>query len=103
MFAIAFLAQLYHDEIDVAPAEFTVTALRSEVVDFLLPITESHQRIFVKNPAESPNWLAYLEPLSWMAWGVIFLFIAILPLFVAFAMMHGTKENNINYLIQVGF
>ncbi len=75
--------QLLRDEIDIAPAEFTVTALRSKAVDFLLPVTESHQKIFVKNPAESFNWTAFLEPLEWSCWGVIVIFIAVVPFFMA--------------------
>ena len=71
---------LTRDEIDIAPAEFTVTAIRSEVVDFNLPITESHQKLFVKNPAESFNWTAFIEPLSWSCWGVIAILICIIPL-----------------------
>ena len=54
------------DVIDIAPAEFTITASRSKAVDFNLPIAESHQKLFVKNPAESFNWTAYFVPLEWL-------------------------------------
>ena len=78
-------AQLMRDEIDIAPAEFTITSMRSEVVDFNMPIAESHQKFFVKNPSEAPNWTAFFDPLSDRCWLVIFSFIAIVPFFLTLA------------------
>ena len=80
------IGQLMRDEIDIAPAEFTITALRSQVVDFNLPIAESHQKFFVKNPSEALNWTAFLDPLSPKCWMVIFSFIAIVPFFLFLAL-----------------
>ena len=65
------IRQLLEDEIDIAPAEFTITQLRSTVVDFLVPIAESHQRLFIPNPADSLNWKAYVEPILVDAWILI--------------------------------
>ena len=44
------LGQLMKGEIDLAPTSFTITRMRSEVVDFALPIVEMHHRFFVRNP-----------------------------------------------------
>ncbi len=82
-------AQLVNDEIDIAPAEFTITQIRSTAVDFLVPIAESHQRLFVKNPADALNWMAFIQPLTWTSWGVLSLLIMAVPLIVAALMYSG--------------
>ena len=84
--------QLHRDEIDIAPAEFTVTELRSRAVDFSLPIAESHQKLFVRNPAESPNWTAFLEPLSSACWAVMGVMALTLPFVVTAAVWKGDKR-----------
>ncbi|XP_059081679.1 glutamate receptor ionotropic, kainate glr-3-like isoform X2 [Tigriopus californicus] len=97
------IGQLHRREIDIAPAEFTVTALRSEVVDFNVPITESHQKLFVKNPAESFNWTAFIEPLSWSCWGVIALFIIFVPLAMAPAIRLGNEPEQEEFTLSKSF
>ena len=87
------IRQLVDDEIDIAPAEFTITQSRSSAVDFLVPIAESHQRLFVVNPADSFNWMAYIEPLLWEAWGGVVLSIVFLPPFIAYFMLYGKESN----------
>lgn len=77
--------QLVRNEIDIAPAEFTITAMRSEVVDFNMPIAESHQKFFVKNPSEAPNWTAFLDPLSPKCWVIIATFIFTIPFLLTLA------------------
>ena len=64
---------------DVSPADFRITALRGPVVDFLPPIDEPHQRLFIANPAESFNWYAYVNPYTGAAWGAICLALLLLP------------------------
>ena len=49
-------------EIDIAPADLGVTKDRSSVADFLPGITPTYQQIFIRNPAASRNWMAYIEP-----------------------------------------
>ena len=62
------IGQLQRGEIDIAPAPFTITNLRSKVVDFALPIVEMHHRFFVKNPKDGFNWRAYTDPLGVWVW-----------------------------------
>ena len=71
--------QLANREVDVSPADFRITALRGPVVDFLPPIDEPHQRLFIANPAESFNWYAYVNPYTGAAWGAICLALLLLP------------------------
>ena len=51
-----------------APTSFTITNMRSQVVDFALPIVEMHHRFFIKNPEDGFNWTAYFDPLAWEVW-----------------------------------
>ena len=74
---------------DVAPSDFTMTAARAVVVDYLVPISEVHMRLLIKNPADSFNWLAFVNPLTWQVWAVMLLLALALPLPLAFAMKFG--------------
>ena len=70
---------LADQEIDIAPAPFTVTEKRSTVVTFASPITEVFHTLFVKNPAESYNVMAYINPMHWFAWICLFVLLATVP------------------------
>ena len=58
-----------------APTDFTVTLARSEVITFLTPIVQYYHVLFIKNPTETYNYMAYIEPLHWLAWLVIIIFV----------------------------
>eukprot|EP00095_Tigriopus_kingsejongensis_P012527 maker-scaffold455_size166772-snap-gene-0.36 protein:Tk12527 transcript:maker-scaffold455_size166772-snap-gene-0.36-mRNA-1 annotation:"hypothetical protein L798_01404" len=89
------IGQIQRKEIDFSPISFTRTKLRSEVVDFALPIAQFHHRFFVQNPKNSFNWLAYLEPLTLRVWLTIFLLTLILPPFLTFlAFMPWTRKES---------
>ena len=90
IFFCIFIAQIINSEIDIAPAEFTITQNRSKAVDFLVPITQSHQRFFIKNPANSYNWMAFIEPLRNSAWLATFILLISFPPILAFLMLIGT-------------
>ena len=51
-------------EVDIAGSDFTVTAIRSEAVDFLVPLVEINLKLFIINPLGSNNWWAYIRPLT---------------------------------------
>ena len=76
-------------EIDIAPADFTITKARSAVVDFLPGMSSSFQQLFIRNPAEALNWVAYLEPFTTTCWAAIFLFLVIVPLIVSGIILFG--------------
>ena len=42
----------------------------------------SYQSVFIKNPAGVYNYTAYLEPVTYLAWAFIFIFLMIVPLFI---------------------
>ena len=47
-------------------APFIVTQQRSVVMTFASPITQIYHTLFIKNPAEKNNFLAYIEPMNWL-------------------------------------
>ena len=89
---MCFAGMLEDNEIDIAPADLTVTKARSAVVDYLPGISPDHQQIFIRNPAETPNWKAYVEPFTFGSWLGIFLFIVFIPLVVAAIIRFGSIQ-----------
>ena len=70
---------LANQDIDIAPTDFTVTQERSAVITFGTPITQIYHSLFIRNPAETFNFVAYIEPMHWSSWFGIFIFIIIVP------------------------
>ena len=83
---------LENNEIDIAPADLTVTKARSAVVDYLPGITPDNQQIFIRNPAEALNWKAYVEPFTLKAWLGILLFIIFVPIVIAAIIVFGNMQ-----------
>ena len=52
---------------------------RGVVITFANPITQIYHSLFIKNPAETFNWMAYIEPLHWLAWTIIVVFLLSAP------------------------
>ena len=71
---------LANQDIDIATAPFTVTEERSVVMTFSSPITKIYHTLFIKNPADKLNLLAYVEPMHWIAWVGLFVLLATVPL-----------------------
>ena len=70
---------LQNEIIDIAPTDFTVTQERSAVMTFANPITQIYHALFIKNPTETYNYTAYTEPMHWIAWVGLLVFIALVP------------------------
>ena len=70
---------LANHDIDIATASFMVTQQRSTVITFASPISDFYSSLFIKNPAEIFNIMAYIEPMQWLAWVGIFVFLATVP------------------------
>ena len=65
--------------IDIAATDFTVTQERSAVMTFASPITQIYHSLFIKNPSETFNYMAYIEPMHWIAWVALLVLIATVP------------------------
>ena len=76
---------LAKQDIDIATTDFTVTHERSAVMTFATPITQIYHVLFIKNPAETFNYMAYIEPMHWLVWVGLFVLLATLPPFLYLA------------------
>ena len=70
---------LANHEIDIATTRFSVTHQRSTVITFADAIQFEFSSMFIKNPSENYNILAYIEPMHWLVWVGIFVLLATLP------------------------
>ena len=86
---ISLLGKLIDNKIDIAAADFTITAARSEVVDFLPVLIESFVQAFIANPDGRQNWMAFVEPVTWQAWLGILTFIILVPPVVCCVFFYG--------------
>ena len=65
-----------------ATTDFSVTVERSIVIDYSAPLSEFYNSLFIKSPAESYNYVAYLEPMHWFTWLILLVFISLAPPFL---------------------
>ena len=70
---------LADQDVDIATTDFTVTRERSAVMTFASPVGQIYHSLFIKNPAETFNFLAYIEPMHWLVWVCLFVLLATLP------------------------
>ena len=70
---------LAKQDVDMGITPFTITHERSAVMTFSTPLTQIYHSLFIKNPAETFNYLAYIEPMHWLSWVGIFLLIVTVP------------------------
>ena len=73
---------LQTQQVDFGATDFTVTAARSEVITFALPITQIYHSLFIQNPSGTVNYMAYIEPLHYLAWTAVGTFCLVTPLFM---------------------
>ena len=79
-------------KVDIATTSLFQTDEREEDASFGLPLKFSYCSLFIKNPAGVYNYTAYLEPVTYLAWGFILLFLLIVPLFI-FMIAYGAEEK----------
>ena len=65
-------------------AALSLSEARIQAVSFSLPITEYHFELYIKNPANSINYKAYIEPLDSKLWILIGMFTLTTPIFMFF-------------------
>ena len=73
---------LQTQQVDVAATDFTVTRARSEVITFAQPITQIYHSLFIQNPSGTFNYMAYIEPLHYLAWIAVGTFCLVTPPFM---------------------
>ena len=70
---------LANQDIDIAAATFAISQERSTVMTFATPVMEVYWTLFVKNPADIFNTMAYIEPMQGLAWIGMFVLLASVP------------------------
>ena len=80
---------LKEDEIDIAAADLTVTRERSTAVNFLPPLTDINEQLFLKNPTDAFHLRAFIEPLTNLSWLAVSLFVILVPPILAVIVFYG--------------
>ena len=70
---------LANQDIDIATTTFAVTQEQSTVITFASPLYEVYYALFIKNPNEIFNIMAYIEPMHWLAWVGMLVLLATVP------------------------
>ena len=83
---------LANQEIDIAATLFAVTEERSTVMTFTNTISESYHSLFIKNPAETFNLMAYIEPMHSLTWIGLFVLLATVPPLLYLAVRYLTNS-----------
>ena len=65
--------------VDFAPTSLIQTVERELATDWTIPLVFSHLSIFIKNPTNVYNYTAYLEPLTYLSWAIIVVFLFAIP------------------------
>ena len=63
----------------IAVADFTVTKARSGSVTFLESLLKIYHSIFIQNPKEGINMMAYVQPLHYVSWLAVLCFCIVTP------------------------
>ncbi len=75
--------------VDFAPTSLIQTAERQVACDWTIPLVFTYQSVFIKNPTNAYNYTAYLEPITYMAWILVGIFLLATPLF-----LHATWQSS---------
>ena len=65
-----------------AATSLIITLPRIIDADWTTPLGYGYLAIFVKNPAGVVNYQVYLEPMTYLAWGMVVVFLIVIPPFL---------------------
>ena len=86
------MKMLQDQEVDFAPASFTMTFERSQAISFGFPFRNVEFVLAIQTPINSLNYLAYLEPFSFWTWICVVLSVMICP-FLLYLARHFSTQN----------
>ena len=72
-----------------------MTQARSTVITFCQPITQIYHSLFIKNPSGTFNYMAFIEPMHYLAWIAVILLCLSAPPFLYLT----TRYNNRAYIL----
>ena len=70
---------LAKQDIDIGAATMVVKHDRSAVMTFATPLMQIYFSLFIKNPVETFNYKAYIEPMHWLSWISLLILIFFVP------------------------
>ena len=76
---------------DMSASAFIMKQSRATAVDYLPTLMVAYTQLFIQNPAEQYDWLAYTLPLTWDSWITVLSFCAVIP-FVMIPSMIDCKQ-----------
>ena len=82
-------------KVDIAVADLTITRDRSNAVDFLQPLLDCKEELFMKNPDDAMSLSAYTKPFTQLSWVGIFISIIMISPIVAFVVFYGEYDNGV--------
>ena len=86
------IKDLMDNIVDLSSASFTISQLRSTVVDFSIPIVSS-KYIFMVGTEPSFAWDIYYRPFHWLTWLSLIFMILLLIVCLAFVVRVGKEKN----------
>ncbi|XP_039305577.1 glutamate receptor ionotropic, delta-2-like [Solenopsis invicta] len=92
------IGQLMADEVDLGVSAFTRTTRRQNVVDFTIPLTRSHYRLYYKEvKINEVNWSTYFRAFSFEVWISLVIIIVIATIMLT---IMKAKEFSINLIFE---
>ena len=70
------------------------TASRAESADFSIPLTFAYAAIFIKNPVGDYNYESYVEPMAYLSWGLLIVFLFLTPPFLYFGFSYNPNPED---------
>lgn len=77
-----FKGLLLENKSDMAIQMYVTTQKRMNIVDFLTLSDPFTGEIYIRNPANTFDWMAYINPLRWDAWISVILFCNLISVFI---------------------
>ena len=85
------------DHIITAAASLIQTGARTESASWTIPLVFSHSSIFIKNPTNVFNYESYVEPMAYLSWGFVVVFLLFTPPFLYFCFSYNPNpQDNIS-------
>ena len=76
-----------------APTSLIQTVERELSTDWTIPLVFSYQSIFIKNPTSVYNYTAYLEPMTYLSWAMVAVFLLLMPIPLYYVARYSKDSN----------
>ena len=83
-----------YGHIITAAASLIQTGARTESASWTIPLVFSHSSIFIKNPTNVFNYESYVEPMAYLSWGFVVVFLLFTPPFLYFGFSYNPNPED---------